>query len=69
MSQVFRQCPECGGETLFEQYHELPGTCPDSPQGECPELACSVCGTALLAYFPVGRIEPAVLPASARRVA
>jgi hypothetical protein len=68
MSQVFRQCPECGSEQPFERYHELPGTCGDSPHGECPELACSVCGTALLAYFPVGRIEQ-IVSAPARRVA
>jgi hypothetical protein len=69
MSQEFRQCPECGGERLFEQYHELPGTCPDSPHGECPEWSCSVCGAALLTYFPAGRAESAVLPAPVRRVA
>ena len=59
MSPMFRPCPDCGGERLFEQPHEAQGSCPDSPDGLCPEWACTDCGTAL----------PAPMPAVAGRVA
>ena len=48
MSPSFRACPDCGDDRRFEQYHGVPGTCPDSPDGECPEWACTECGTAVL---------------------
>jgi hypothetical protein len=41
-----RDCPECGEDRLFEQPH--PADCPDTVDGECPEWACTVCGTALI---------------------
>jgi hypothetical protein len=49
MSQVFRFCPDCRAERLFEQYHDAPGGCPDSADGHCPEWSCTSCGAALLA--------------------
>jgi hypothetical protein len=52
MSPMFRLCPECDGERLFEQPHDVPGGCPDSPDGNCPEWSCAECGAALLAGFP-----------------
>lgn len=48
MSQFFRFCPDCRAERSFEQYHDTPGSCPDSPDGHCPEWACTSCGAALL---------------------
>lgn len=51
MSEPSRNCPGCGGDQPFEQIHEIPGECPDSPDGECPEWACTVCGTALIIGF------------------
>lgn len=57
MSELYRDCPECGEERLFEQPHSA--DCPDTPDGECPEWACTACGTALIAGFPA--------PVTARR--
>ena len=48
MSQMFRSCPDCRAERRFEQYHDVPGGCPDSGDGDCPEWSCTVCGAALL---------------------
>jgi hypothetical protein len=36
---------------LFEQHHPAAGSCPDSPDGECPEWFCAVCGDALIIGF------------------
>lgn len=46
MNGLYRDCPECGQERVFEQPH--PVACPDVPDGICPEWACTVCGTALI---------------------
>jgi hypothetical protein len=51
MSQMPWYCPECAGEQLFEQFHDEAGSCPDSPDGHCPEWACSECGIALIVGF------------------
>jgi hypothetical protein len=48
MTQVIRHCPECGPERFFEQYHATAGSCPDSPDGDCPEWSCADCGAAVL---------------------
>jgi hypothetical protein len=56
MSQQFRHCPECGEDRLFDQHHADPGSCPDSPDGCCPEWACTACGAALLAGFVLYRV-------------
>ena len=56
MAQLFRHCPDCGGDRLFELLHELPGGCSDSPDGDCPEWSCTACGAALLiGVVPAGR--------------
>ncbi len=57
MSEMFRYCGECGEEQLFEQHHAGPGSCPDAPDGECPEWACTGCGAALLAGFVLYRAD------------
>ena len=69
MSQTFRPCSDCGGERLFERHHDIPGSCPDSLDGECPEWFCAECGSALLADFAVYRAEPKLIPGMPRRVA
>lgn len=69
MSQTFRQCSECGGEQLFEQHHGAPGSCPDSPDGECPEWCCTGCGTALLAGFVLYHPAPEWISGISGRVA
>ena len=51
MSQMPWYCPGCAAEQLFEQFHEASGSCPDSPDGHCPEWACCTCGTALIVGF------------------
>jgi hypothetical protein len=50
-SELYRDCPECGQDRLFEQPHMA--DCPDTPDGECPEWGCTACGTALIAVFPL----------------
>ena len=52
MTQL-RYCAECSGERLFEQFHAEPASCPDSPDGECPEWGCTSCGGALSVGLPV----------------
>lgn len=44
-----RYCPECGEDRPFDRPHEA-GQCPDieDGSGECPELACTGCGLALV---------------------
>ena len=69
MSQAFRPCGECGGDRLFEQHHEVPGSCPDAPDGECPEWACTGCGAALLAGFVLYQAEPELMAGLPGRVA
>jgi hypothetical protein len=59
MSQASRPCPDCGGEQVFEPYHDPPGSCPDCPGGECPEWACARCGAAVWAGPPLPRPAPA----------
>jgi hypothetical protein len=48
MGPMFRPCQDCGGEQLFEQSHAMPGSCPDAPDGMCPEWSCTGCGAAML---------------------
>jgi hypothetical protein len=62
MAQTFRPCSECGGERLFEQHHDGPGSCPDSADGECPEWSCTGCGSALLAGFVLYHADAQLLP-------
>jgi hypothetical protein len=57
LSQVFRSCPDCQAERLFEQYHGGEGTCPDSADGICPEWSCTECGAALLTGWLPGPRE------------
>jgi hypothetical protein len=47
MTQVVRYCPDCRSDRPFEQHHPQAGGCPDSPDGLCPEWACTACGAAL----------------------
>jgi uncharacterized Zn finger protein len=60
MSDLYRDCPQCGQERMFEQPHSA--RCPDVADGICPELACTVCGTALI----VAVTPPARVPARVR---
>lgn len=48
MIEMVRHCPDCGRDTLFEQYHTEPDRCPDSLDGCCPEWFCAACGAALI---------------------
>ena len=48
-----RHCTGCGDERPFEQLHAEPGSCPDVPDGDCPEWGCSMCGEALFIGLPV----------------
>jgi len=48
MIQMIRLCPDCGWDRRFEQHHTVAGSCPDSPDGDCPEWCCAPCGAAML---------------------
>jgi hypothetical protein len=45
MTQPLGNCPGCGADEPFEQIHA--GECPDVG-GECPEWACTGCGTGVI---------------------
>src|SRR5690606_35021409 len=51
-------CSTCGDERVFEQ-----PPCPDGHGGECPELACTDCGSAVLAGPPPPAPPPVAPPA------
>jgi DNA-directed RNA polymerase subunit RPC12/RpoP len=59
MAEMTRYCADCGWKRLFEPRHAIVGTCPDSPDGQCPEWMCAACGAALLIDVATG---PAELP-------
>ena len=52
MDLTTRYCPGCREDRLFDQPHQT-GHCPDAGDalGECPELACTACGLALVIAF------------------
>jgi hypothetical protein len=52
MTHLSRYCTGCSEERLFEQFHAEPASCPDAPDGDCQERACTVCGAALIIGFP-----------------
>ena len=52
MTQLSRYCAGCNEERLFEQFHAEPASCPDAPDGDCPEWACAVCGDGLIIGLP-----------------
>jgi hypothetical protein len=59
MNLTTRYCPGCREDRPFEPPHEV-GWCPDQDDGagECPELACTECGLALvIAFIPGGAAE------------
>ena len=62
MGPIFRPCQDCGGEQLFEQLHSMPGSCPDAPDGLCPEWSCAQCGTALIVMVLPRPSRSAALP-------
>ena len=64
MAQLTRYCTGCSDERPFEQFHADPASCPDVPDGDCPEWACTVCGDALLIAVP--SIAPVTSAASSR---
>jgi hypothetical protein len=54
MTHPTRYCTGCGTQQPFEQFHAEPGSCPDAPDGDCPEWGCTGCGDALI----IGLGEP-----------
>jgi len=70
MGPMFRLCRDCDGERLFEQPHPAPGSCPDTPDGLCPEWSCTECGSALIVMVLLPRPHrPAALADVVGRVA
>ena len=53
MTHMTRHCTGCGEERPFEQMHGEAASCPDVPDGYCPEWGCSMCGDALFIGVPV----------------
>jgi hypothetical protein len=53
MTHMTRHCTGCGEERPFEQMHGEAASCPDVPDGDCPEWGCSACGEALFIGLPV----------------
>jgi hypothetical protein len=51
-SQLSMHCAGCNEERLFEQFHADPASCPDTPDGDCPEWGCTSCGDALIIGLP-----------------
>ena len=52
MTQLTRYCAGCSEDQPFDQLHASL-SCPDVPDGECPEWGCSVCGDAVFIGLPV----------------
>jgi hypothetical protein len=52
MAQLSRLCTGCNEERVFEQFHAEPASCPDVPDGDCPEWGCTSCGDALISGAP-----------------
>jgi hypothetical protein len=69
MGPMFRPCQDCRGERLFEQPHAAPGSCPDSPGGQCPEWLCTECGAAVITMVRPAPAGPATMPDVVGRVA
>jgi len=69
MGPTFRLCQDCGRELLFEQPHSAPGSCPDTPDGLCPEWSCTQCGAALLVMTLPWPSGPAAVADMVGRVA
>jgi hypothetical protein len=71
MAATDRYCPDCGWDRPFEKHHAIEGSCPDSPDGWCPEWLCADCGAAMvigLAARPADLVQ-APDTMSGRRVA
>lgn len=61
MTEIYRDCPECGSQRRFAQHHGDPDRCPDSADGVCPDWFCTQCGTGLLiAVLPAEYRSPAM---------
>jgi hypothetical protein len=43
-SHSSRYCAECREERVFGRFHADLGSCPDVPDGDCPEWGCTSCG-------------------------
>jgi ribosomal protein S27AE len=48
MAEIIRHCPDCGWDRPFAQLHAVPGCCPDTADGHCPEWFCPNCGAAVI---------------------
>jgi hypothetical protein len=53
MTYLSRYCTGCSEERLFDQFHAEPADCPDVPDGDCQEWACTLCGDALIIGLPL----------------
>jgi hypothetical protein len=52
MMQLSRYCSGCSEERVFGQFHADLASCPDAPDGDCPEWGCTICGEALIIGLP-----------------
>jgi hypothetical protein len=61
MTEIIRNCPDCGHDRAFAQHHEESAWCPDAADGDCPEWYCLECGATVL----TGEIFSLIRPRSA----
>ncbi len=69
MIELIRPCPDCASDQPFALGHAEPGSCPDAPDGECPEFWCTACGAALLIGLLPAPVAAAADAGPHRRVA
>jgi hypothetical protein len=68
MTEIIRNCPDCGQDRAFAQHHEESAWCPDAADGDCPEWYCLMCGATVLTgeIFILIRRRPAAAARSER---
>jgi hypothetical protein len=66
MSELYRDCPDCGQERGFAQRHDAPDQCPDAADGWCPEWICAGCGAGVFLGLPAVRRSATVVDATAK---
>jgi hypothetical protein len=58
MTEIIRNCPDCGQDRAFAQHHEAAAWCPDAVDGDCPEWYCLACGATVLTGEILRLIRP-----------
>lgn len=64
MTEIIRNCPDCGEDRGFGQHHEESAWCPDAVDGDCPEWYCLVCGATVLTGEIISLTSPGSVPSA-----